>query len=777
LGSSCFCPATEIGIAGPPDTSGTYAFFLSTFLTGNGETIRGYGTSGVYASDPSDATNFVVNYVTASGNGAALGLTSFVAYNNNVQHVYAASIEDPLDGVYRFPTFAQFASGEYPASYYLYMEVSSTILNVVLDFFVYAYSNAGNQDVDNTGLLPITGIKAVQMLSRLGAPGGVSLTSIVCGPGGNIFMGGSSTVYPAAALWGSVYADACGIAVTVIAGGSTLGADLACGIPVAASGQVADIGNMSRQFLATEAYLPAGGNGYDYRCLIGTKRTVREFPVAIDGITFAFPLNGAASQCIATLPGQGLTIDQLRWMYSSYTYSQLVANGWNPATLPKYINNDMDHLWFELGGSGCLPLQIFIAGSPSVAGTFQYFVSVTMTGPGETIDMNRPTGYFNVPSDDPNEVAAYLAASYPSIGFFGYSYYAKNTKTLGAAAIKNKAGVFVPPSETAFINGSYNPYTRLVYMQLVTVFLTFQKTSAFVRFATQTSVGDSLATSAGLFPVSSAGKTIIKQRLTLVVPCFSETSTVQVMNKGVIAMKDLQVGDQVINANGKFDTVYSFGHYAPEIEAEYIQIHAVGLQQPLEISKEHMLFVSRGMALPASAIAVGDTIQLVHGATAQVIKILTVIRHGAYAPFTMSGTIAVNKVAASNYVDLQNKAGVLIVGNEYRTPFSMQFLAHMFQAPHRLVCKIGPTYCQKETYDDSGVSSWVAGPYAFAEWAIRQNVVIMSCTFTACFVVGLVIYAVEWILSNNNMFLILAVASFFLTVRHANIKNEAKKQV
>lgn len=761
VGSACDCPAIEIDIAGSPPTSGTYAFFIETFFVGNnkGETFRS-----VYQSDPYDSPTFVVNLITTSGNGDTLGYTSFVNYNNNANRVSSAAIEDPIDGVYRFPTFAQFASGEYPASFYLYMAVSNAILPVVQAFFAYAYSDAGNADVSSTGLLPLTGIRAVQMLSRLGAPGGVSLAGIACGPNGNIFMGGSSTVYPVASLWGNVYADACGIATTVISGGSTLGAQLACGIPLAQSTQLADIGNMSRQFLSKEAVL-SDATGYDYKCLIGVKRAVREFPVAIDGITFAFSLNGAAAKCLPTLAGKGLTVDQLRWMYSSYTYAQLVANGWDKTSLPNYDGNDATHYWSELGGSGCPAVEIFIAGSPNVAGTYQYFVSTTMTGVGETIAITRPAGYFNVPYDDPDVVVAYLQQTSPSIGFFGYSYYEKNTKTLGAASIKNKAGIFIPPTQATFIDGSYNPYTRLVYMQLVTVFLTFQKTSAFVKFGTSTAVGDTLAIASGLFPLSTANKNLIKPRFTLSVPCFAATNTVHVWNKGIVYMNDLKIGDQVMNAQGKFDAVYSFGHYSHDIEAEFIQIQASGLAKPLEISKEHMLLLN-GAFLPASAIAAGDAVHLYNGSVAKVTKVITVARQGAYAPFTMSGTIAVNDVAASSYVDLQNKEGILWVGG-YKTPFSMQFLAHMFQAPHRLVCKMSSAFCQTETYNEMGVSVWVAGPLEFAEWAIRQSGIITSCVFTLCFLVGFFIYVIESMTTTFGGWCFLMACLLLLSCRSA----------
>jgi hypothetical protein len=242
-------------------------------------------------------------------------------------------------------------------------------------------------------------------------------------------------------------------------------------------------------------------------------------------------------------------------------------------------------------------------------------------------------------------------------------------------------------------------------------------------------------------------------------------------------MKDLQIGDKVLNAKGEFDTVYSFGHYAPNVLAEFIQIHATGISQPLEISKEHMLFVMGGSALPASAIVVGDKIQLLynnHGATAQVKKIVTVVRRGVYAPFTMSGTVVVNNVVASSYVDLQNnKDGVFKIAS-YPTPFSVQFLAHMFQASHRLTCKISPLYCQRETYDKAGVSSRVVGPYAFAKWALEQNAVIMSCIFIVSFLIGLIIYLLELIFctSSLHVLLILAVASILAIRANKKVTKE-----
>jgi ABC-type phosphate transport system substrate-binding protein len=572
-----------------------------------------------------------------------------------------------------------------------------------------------------------------------------------------------------ALLWGNVYADACGLNITTLAGDSTYGAQLACGIADPVSQVMADIGILSRPFLSTEA--TAAKDGYDFQCVIGTKRTLRQFPVAVAGVTFAFPLNQVAAKCIVTLSGKGLTIQQIRWMYSSYTYSQLVANGWDKSSLPGNDNNDKTHLWSELGGSGCPATEIAIAGPPSTSGTFSFFTSIALTGSGETVALNRPTGYYNAPNDDPNAVVTYLQQHSASIGIFGSTYYALNiASSLGAASVENSAGVYVAPTTSALAAGTYNPFSRQVYMELNRAFLNFQRSAEYVKFGLS-SIGDTLTYEAGLSPLSATTKNFIASHnlYSLSIPCFSGSSTVQVTGKGAIAMMDLKIGDWVLNAYGKYDQVYSFGHFGPETEAEYIQIHAEGLKQPLEISKEHMLFVG-GVAVPASAVRVGDKLNLVNSrSVVQVRKVQTVIRNGAFAPFTLSGTIAVNDVAASVYVDLQNNAGVLIAGG-YKTPITMQFLAHMFQSPHRLVCKTMPSYCRTETYNINGVSAWVSGPLAAAEWVIQQNAMIIILTLVPCVLVGFAIQGIEMLTMASMLLMFVAVAAFFAVQPSRNAK-------
>jgi hypothetical protein len=45
--------------------------------------------------------------------------------------------------------------------------------------------------------------------------------------------------------------------------------------------------------------------------------------------------------------------------------------------------------------------------------------------------------------------------------------------------------------------------------------------------------------------------------------CFSGDSTVEVKDKGAVAMKDVEIGDQVLVGDNKgFEPIYSFGFYA-----------------------------------------------------------------------------------------------------------------------------------------------------------------------------------------------------------------------
>lgn len=224
--------------------------------------------------------------------------------------------------------------------------------------------------------------------------------------------------------------------------------------------------------------------------------------------------------------------------------------------------------------------------------------------------------------------------------------------------------------------------------------------------------------------------------------CFSSTTIVRTKKKGLIQMSDLEIGDYVhtsTSSSGKpvYDQVYSFGHSHATLKAEFLQIHSTASSKkssklaPLEISSNHLLYIvdhiGERRAVPASRVKVGDEVVLVgeNGVdTTVVTEVHTVTRPGVYAPFTYSGTIAVNGLLASTFVGFQQDADHFMVG-DFRTPFSFDMLGYVFEAPHRITSRLFRNQLV-ETYSVTGVSSWVDVPLKVTEWAVAKQTDILS---------------------------------------------------
>ena len=211
--------------------------------------------------------------------------------------------------------------------------------------------------------------------------------------------------------------------------------------------------------------------------------------------------------------------------------------------------------------------------------------------------------------------------------------------------------------------------------------------------------------------------------------CFSSETTVHVQDKGEVPMRELRVGDDVMTRDGRYEKVYSFGHRHPTLRASFVQLFTNQTTKPLEMSGEHMLFLVDGRAVPAAAVRVGDTIRALDAfQQVTVTKISTVVRNGVYAPFTPSGSIAVNGgIVASAFVAFSETSGYLSLGDRLELPISFQWLAWAFEAPHRVVCGHFWHFCRTESYDvDSGISSWVYLPLKASQWLLGQHPVLLG---------------------------------------------------
>merc|ERR1712157_377672 len=163
----------------------------------------------------------------------------------------------------------------------------------------------------------------------------------------------------------------------------------------------------------------------------------------------------------------------------------------------------------------------------------------------------------------------------------------------------------------------------------------------------------------------------------------------------------------------------SFGHYDDEISADFLQIKT-SAKSTLEISAEHMVFVKQQgestKAIPASSVKTGDVLVTSDENETTVSKIKTVVRNGAYAPFTDSGDIVVSDVLSSNYISMMPEEDVFM-------GVDMQWIAHTFKAPHRFVCSLNFAICENETYTN-GLSNWIYGPYHIGRWLVQQHTTV-----------------------------------------------------
>jgi hypothetical protein len=169
-----------------------------------------------------------------------------------------------------------------------------------------------------------------------------------------------------------------------------------------------------------------------------------------------------------------------------------------------------------------------------------------------------------------------------------------------------------------------------------------------------------------------------------------------------------------------------------------------------------MVFVDN-KAVAASAVMVGNKLSLVNGfATVKEIKEVTAV--GAFAPFTKDGTIVVDSVVASSYVDLKEDSPFVIGGV---VTLDMHSIAHMSQAPHRLVCAVAPAFCAFETYNN-GVSVWVDTPLVASIWLFKQHPAIMTAAFLPAFAFILLAAAAEALFTNPFLLVIGVVAALHM---------------
>jgi len=296
-----------------------------------------------------------------------------------------------------------------------------------------------------------------------GSSSGGGSTGIACGPAQSISIAGSSTVLPLAEAWAEEFTKACtDVSITVEGGGSSAGAGRVCAN--SAKGTPVNIGDMSRNWKATETQDGIDSNG-QLECGVGdTSITVTQLVVAVDGLSVVAKKGGNADTCINNLGG--LTTAQLRWIFSDESDSALNSAGLDMSSVVPNNDNDNTKEWSDLS-SDCASVEIPIKYPDADSGTYDYFYDVIL-------DYATDGFRSGTQSADDNVLVNALVADGNAIGYFGYAYYVENQATLSAFGVANDAvkgmgdtsETAVKPTESTVRDGSYQPLSRNLYMNV-----------------------------------------------------------------------------------------------------------------------------------------------------------------------------------------------------------------------------------------------------------------------------------------------------------------------
>lgn len=244
---------------------------------------------------------------------------------------------------------------------------------------------------------------------------------------GSVAVDGSSTVYPITeAVAEEFRSEAPKVRVTVGISGT------GGGFKRFVIGET-DISDASRPIKDKE-YNAANENGIEFI----------EIPVAYDGLSIVINKENTWAKDI--------TVEEIRKIY----LEKHAAKTW------KDVRAD----WPDV------EIKVFGAGTDS--GTYDYFHEVL--GKKESIRPDMST------SEDDNVLVTGVSGNKGAIGFFGCAYYFENQDKLGVVAVINKDGQAVKPAATTVEDGSYNPFSRPLFIYVNVDSADRPEVDAFVNF-------------------------------------------------------------------------------------------------------------------------------------------------------------------------------------------------------------------------------------------------------------------------------------------------------
>lgn len=151
--------------------------------------------------------------------------------------------------------------------------------------------------------------------------------------------------------------------------------------------------------------------------------------------------------------------------------------------------------------------------------------------------------------------------------------------------------------------------------------------------------------------------------------CFPPAATTELEDGRIVRMEDLQIGDRVRVAAGKYSSVFAFTHRDPVASAIYVRLSSE-CGATIRATAGHYLRVNGGL-MAAGRVQIGDWIETAAGVATRVTEKHREFGRGLYNPQTLDGEIVVDGILASTYTTAVAPAA-----------------AHAWLAPLRLVYQL-----------------------------------------------------------------------------------------
>jgi ABC-type phosphate transport system substrate-binding protein len=180
--------------------------------------------------------------------------------------------------------------------------------------------------------------------------------------------------------------------------------------------------------------------------------------IGYEGVAALVGADGTAAQCISKL-GNSVSLDQLRWMFSSFTMSQLLVRGFDPKAVPFWNDDDSTHLWSELNDN-CTKEEIQLAWVDLEQHAYDYLDEQIFTGMEEKIDTQRGDAHG---FQQLETIADYLENHGEAIAFIQIGNLASQEILGHAGRVTSVSIGGALPSADAFESHAY-PLSKTVYL-------------------------------------------------------------------------------------------------------------------------------------------------------------------------------------------------------------------------------------------------------------------------------------------------------------------------